>query len=240
MSPRCGIVVVSHSTRLAEGVVELAAQMAPDVVLRAAGGDDDGGLGTSMTKVEEALSATLDEAGAVVVATDLGSATMIAETTLELLAEDQQSRVLLADGPLVEGVVAAAVAAQGGADAPGVRAALEAAADSFARATGPAGPDQVDGGPSEDGTTPAEVTAILTLVNEVGLHARPAAQLARTVARFDAWVTVEGVDATSVLALMGLGLARDDQMHLRAGGPQAREAVTAVEHLVADRFGERA
>ncbi|MDD9206526.1 dihydroxyacetone kinase phosphoryl donor subunit DhaM, partial [Georgenia sp. 10Sc9-8] len=141
MSPRCGIVVVSHSTRLADGVVELATQMAPDVALRAAGGDDDGGLGTSMTKVEQALSATLDEAGEVVVATDLGSATMIAETALELLAEEQQSRVLLADGPLVEGVVAAAVAAQGGADAHGVRAALEAAADSFSRTAEPAGPD---------------------------------------------------------------------------------------------------
>ncbi|MDD9206562.1 HPr family phosphocarrier protein, partial [Georgenia sp. 10Sc9-8] len=110
----------------------------------------------------------------------------------------------------------------------------------FSRTAEPAGPDHADEPPPEDRTTPGEVTAVLTLVNEVGLHARPAAQLARTVARFDAWVTVEGVDATSVLALMGLGLARGDRMHLRAGGPQAREAVTAVEQLVADRFGDRA
>ena len=44
MTPRVGLVVVSHSAKLAEGVAELAGQMAPDVVVLPAGGDGDGGL----------------------------------------------------------------------------------------------------------------------------------------------------------------------------------------------------
>ena len=57
-----GLVIVSHSARLAEGVVELAAQMARGAVrLVAAGGTDEGGLGTSVQKVLTALIAA--EAG---------------------------------------------------------------------------------------------------------------------------------------------------------------------------------
>ena len=51
-----GLVLVSHSARLAEGLVELAAQMAPDVALIAAGGTDDGGIGTSFERITAALA----------------------------------------------------------------------------------------------------------------------------------------------------------------------------------------
>ena len=116
------IVVVSHSAQLADGVCELAAQMAPDVRLVAAGGTDDGRLGTSFELVAQAVRQAVAEAGGVVVLTDLGSATMTAEAVLEMLDDD---RVVAADGPLVEGAVAAAVAAQGGANVGAVRSAAE-------------------------------------------------------------------------------------------------------------------
>ncbi|MPV39216.1 dihydroxyacetone kinase phosphoryl donor subunit DhaM, partial [Georgenia subflava] len=132
-SPGTGLVVVSHSARLAEGVVEVAAQMAPDVALRAAGGTDDGGIGTSFEKVEAAVAELLDDGGVagVVVLTDLGSATMTAESVLDMLDDDVAARVVLADGPLVEGAVAGAVAAQGGADAAAVARTVAEAAGSF-------------------------------------------------------------------------------------------------------------
>ena len=103
--------VVSHSAQLAAGVVELAGQMAPDVVLVPAGGMDDGGLGTSLEKVMSAMGLADGGAGAVVL-TDLGSAVMTAEAALEFMGNPETVR--LADGPLVEGAVAAAVAAQSG------------------------------------------------------------------------------------------------------------------------------
>lgn len=66
-----GLVIVSHSTRLAEGVVELARQVAPDVRVMPAGGLPDGNLGTDFEKVSAALSDANTGAGAVVLY-DLG------------------------------------------------------------------------------------------------------------------------------------------------------------------------
>ena len=93
-----GLVVVSHSAQLAAGVVELAAQMAPDVALIPAGGMDDGGLGTSLEKVMSALGLADTGSGAVVL-TDLGSAVMTAESALDFLGNPENLR--LADAPLV-------------------------------------------------------------------------------------------------------------------------------------------
>ncbi|WP_341360541.1 dihydroxyacetone kinase phosphoryl donor subunit DhaM [Georgenia sp. M64] len=224
---RTGIVVVSHSARLADGVVEVAAQMAPDVALRAAGGTDEGGVGTSFTKVEEAVLELLG-AGEVVVLTDLGSATMTAESVLEMLDDDDRERVTLADGPLVEGTVAGAVAAQGGADAAAVARTAAAAAASFAHAGQAPPPEPADGGR----------TVVLTLRNSVGLHARPAALLARLASRYDAEVSVNDVDATSVLALMGLGLGQGEELRVRADGPDADDALAEITKVVEDGFGE--
>ncbi len=219
------IVVVSHSAQLARGVCELAVQMAPDVMLLAAGGTEDGRLGTSFDLVSEAVRQTLAEAGGVVVLTDLGSATLTTETVLEILDDD---RVVMADGPLVEGAVAAAVAAQGGAGVDAVRAAAEAAALSFAAVQGddPAG---------HDGEV---LERVLALDHELGLHARPAAMLARLVAGFDARVEINGVDGASVLALIGLEARDGDLLTVRASGPQAEHVLDAVAQMVDDRFGE--
>ena len=116
------LVVVSHSAKIADGAVELAAQMAPDVLILPAGGTDDGRIGTSLEKVMAALEQAAGDG--VVVLTDLGSAVMTAESAAEFAADPES--VLLADAPLVEGLVAAAVAAQTGADAAAVKDAAEA------------------------------------------------------------------------------------------------------------------
>ncbi|GAA4423280.1 dihydroxyacetone kinase phosphoryl donor subunit DhaM [Georgenia halophila] len=232
MTARTALVVVSHSARLADGVVEVAAQMAPEVTLRAAGGTDDGGIGTSYTLVEAAVTGLLGDAAGVVILTDLGSATMTAESVVEML--EDPDRVTLADGPLVEGAVAAAVAAQGGAGHEEVARVVAAAGASFTGGTAAPVPEEADGGDGE------AQTGTFVLVNEVGLHARPAAVLARLVAGYDAKVTVNGVDAASVLALMGLGLEKGDEIQVTASGEQATEALAGVAGAVADGFGEGA
>src|SRR5690349_16776705 len=107
---RVGLVLVSHSAKLAEGLADLAGQMAPDVPIRAAGGMPDGGLGTDFDAVSAALDQAQQGAG-VVILYDLGSAKMTAELAVEMLGDPNTA--VVADAPFVEGAVAAAVAAQG-------------------------------------------------------------------------------------------------------------------------------
>jgi len=99
-----GLLVVSHSAKAAAGIVEIAAEMASDVPLVAAGGDPDGGIGTDA----DAIAAGLDDADdgeGVVVLVDLGSASMNAELAVEMSDAD----AVLADAPVLEGTVNAAV-----------------------------------------------------------------------------------------------------------------------------------
>lgn len=224
-----GLVIVSHSEKLAAGVVELAAQMAPDVVLAAAGGMDDGGIGTSLEKVMTAMGLADTGAGAVVL-TDLGSAVMTAESALEFLGSP--ATVLLADAPLVEGAIAAAVSAQSGASADVVCKAAETA---LAR-TNPVGEPQ-DAGPQDAGTDSA-VTALLTLINPMGLHARPAASLAGELGAMDVEIEINGVDGQSVMMLMTLGAAQGTELNISATGPDAQRAVDLVRSHVEAGFGE--
>ncbi len=122
-----GIVVVSHSARLAEGVVELAREMGGDVPLLAAGGleppaeGEPSPLGTDAARVMAAVEQADDGSGdGVLVLMDLGSAVLSAEMAIELLAPEAPVRLVPA--PLVEGAVAAAVAAQAGQDLDAVAA----------------------------------------------------------------------------------------------------------------------
>lgn len=122
-----GIVLISHSRALAEGAAELARQMGVgEVTVRAAGGTEDGGLGTSLDLVETAVAEADGGAGVVLIA-DLGSSVLTARTYLED-REDGGTEVVLADAPFVEGAVAAASAAAGGA---GVAAVGKAANEAY-------------------------------------------------------------------------------------------------------------
>lgn len=105
-----GFVIVSHSGKLAEGVVDLAKMMAPDVPMAAAGGLEDGSFGTSFERILEAVNEVYSEDG-VILLMDLGSAVMTAEMVLESL---EGQKLAMADCPLVEGTVVAAVNAAGG------------------------------------------------------------------------------------------------------------------------------
>ena len=106
-----GIVIVSHSQKLAEGVKELAEMMANDVHIEAAGGLDEGLLGTSFERVKVAIEDVCGTDGAVVLM-DMGSAIMTAELAVE---ECRDEAVRLVDCPIAEGAVLAAVAAASGA-----------------------------------------------------------------------------------------------------------------------------
>jgi dihydroxyacetone kinase phosphotransfer subunit len=111
-----GLVLVSHSAAIAEGLATMCRQVAgPDVAVVAAGGVPDGGLGTSADRIEAALRTALAGGDGVLVLLDLGSAVLSLEVALESLDGTQRGRVQVSDAPLVEGAVLAAVQASLGA-----------------------------------------------------------------------------------------------------------------------------
>ena len=123
---RVGIVLVSHSAALAAGTAELARQVGGGgVAIVPAGGTDDGGLGTSIGKIRQALAAA-DRGAGVVVLPDLGSSVL---TVRALLADGEgvPDPLAVADAPFVEGAVAAAIAAAVGGDVKAVARAAEEA-----------------------------------------------------------------------------------------------------------------
>jgi dihydroxyacetone kinase phosphotransfer subunit len=104
-----GLVVVSHSAKAAEGIAEIAAEMGGEGArIEPAGGDPDGGIGTTVERIVSAIEAAADGDG-VVVCCDLGSAVMNAEMAVEMV--DIGDEVVIADGPILEGVLNAAVEA---------------------------------------------------------------------------------------------------------------------------------
>jgi PTS hybrid protein len=229
---RVGIVFVSHSERLAEGLVDLARQMAPTVRLEAAGGTDDGRIGTSFDKVTAAIGAADDGAGAVVLC-DLGSAIMTADTALEFLDVEQRARVRIADAPLVEGGVAASVAAESGESLDAVVRAAESAGGSAA--SGASVPADTSGA-VEAGS--AGISRRVTLTNADGLHARPAAELVKLASTFPQRVTVNGIDAKSLLSIMALGLTKGAEVEIASEDPDGAAAVDAIVALAESGFGE--
>jgi PTS hybrid protein len=126
MEASVGIVLVSHSDRLARGLGELVHQIASDdIAVEVAGGTDDGRLGTSYDLIRAAIKKA-DRGCGVVVLSDLGSAVLTARAVLD---DEPRTDVVLIDAPFVEGAVAAAVIASTGANLAQVAAAATEARD---------------------------------------------------------------------------------------------------------------
>ena len=122
-----GLVIVSHSASLAQGLAELVSQVAgSDVSIEAIGGGPDDGLGTDGGRVLEAMRRGARGAGSVVLM-DLGSSVLAVKAALGELDESERERIRVADAPLVEGAVAAGVIASTGEDADVVLRAAEEA-----------------------------------------------------------------------------------------------------------------
>lgn len=125
-----GIVVVSHSKKVAEGIVELSMQMAgPNQKIVPAGGMEDGEIGTDAVRIATAIKEAETGQG-VVVLVDLGSAVISSNLAIELLEEEGLNiDVRIADGPVLEGAVSASVQAYIGGSIDEVVSAAELARD---------------------------------------------------------------------------------------------------------------
>ncbi|GGA61657.1 hypothetical protein GCM10011490_09940 [Pseudoclavibacter endophyticus] len=217
-------------------------QDAPPPIALAAG-TGDGGTGTDAMRVSEAIL-SVDGPDGVLVLMDLGSAVLSAEMALEFA--EAAGEVRLSPAPLVEGLVAAVVRAAGGASLDEVdreaRSAASAKAEQLGGDGGISEPAESSGASDAD-SADQRLTMVVTLVNEVGLHARPAGMLVKAANDVDATVEVAAngrgpVDAKSVMGLMTLGAARGTELTVTASGPDARRALDAIRELVEDGFGE--
>lgn len=120
-----GIVIVSHSPKVAEGAADMARQMVGDTFpLAYTGGDPDGRLGTDVAKILAAIDAAWSDAG-VAILCDLGGAETNSEMAIEMLDEARRGKVVVCRAPIVEGAVMAAVEAAGGAPLAQVKATAE-------------------------------------------------------------------------------------------------------------------
>jgi PTS hybrid protein len=109
-----GIVIVSHSPKIAEGAADMVRQMVGDSVnLAHTGGDPDGRLGTSVASILAAIDRAWSEAG-VAILVDLGGAETNSEMAVEMLDPGRRGRVVVCNAPIVEGAVIAATEASGG------------------------------------------------------------------------------------------------------------------------------
>jgi phosphoenolpyruvate---glycerone phosphotransferase subunit DhaM len=125
MSRNVALVIVSHSKAVAEGTREMVRQMVGDEVdVIACGGNIDGGLGTNVAAILEALTSVYRPEG-VLVCVDLGGAETNSEMAIEMLPPDQQKHVVICDAAIVEGAIMAATEAASGATLEQVRLAAE-------------------------------------------------------------------------------------------------------------------
>ncbi|WP_193015981.1 dihydroxyacetone kinase phosphoryl donor subunit DhaM [Proteus sp. FME41] len=237
------IVIVSHSKHLADGVAELASQMINpahcQLAVAAGVNDEEHAIGTDAVKIMTAIE-SLSQAQSIVVMMDLGSAILSAETAIELLEPELAEKVTLCSAPLVEGTLAAVVAASSGASLEKV---IEEASNSLYPKKIQLGENFVQ--PKNDINAPVKIhgkEASWIVRNPHGLHVRPAATLVEVLSTFHAdYQLVKGDRRINPLSLNQLSLIQirqGDEITLIASGEQEDEAIAAFLELAKNGFGE--
>lgn len=239
--------MVSHSANLAAGVAELAREMGgAEVTVEPAGGlgAEAGAVGTDAQLVAAAIERAWSDDG-VLVLMDLGSAVLSAEMALEFLAPERCDRVVLCPAPLVEGAVAAAAVARTGATLDEV----------VGEALGGLTPKAAHLGIPVPAVAPPEtelpggkgLEVRLVIKNRLGLHARPAARFVQTARSFDAETSATNLttgrgpgSGRSLNGLATLGVRQGHEVLVRARGPQAAQALEAIQALADRDFDDAA
>jgi multiphosphoryl transfer protein len=247
-----GLVLVSHSRRLAEATVDLIKRtIGPDISIAAAGGvgDDRSELGTDALDIQEAILKVRSPDG-VLVLMDMGSAILSAETAKELVSFEMTDPLVLCSAPLVEGSIAAAVQIQiGSALTEVTSAAQQGLAPKQEQLADTAPPDERELIPTEEKELiPAEGKVLeINIQNEHGLHLRPAANLIKTLAPYKATVQIENLSAKrgpiaakSLVDLARLQIRHGDQVRFNIAGPDQDAALSAINGLVQTNFGDNA
>ena len=211
-----GIVLVSHSAPLAEGLADMARQIAGDEVrVLAAGGGPEGTLGTDGDRIATAIrDGRLRRRACWCWSTSAARCCPCARCWPTAIST--ASRVILADAPLVEGAIAAAATASIGGD-------LEEAA-------------APPGRPGMSASSDGHAQRIVRLPDGVDLHARPAGALVRAAAKFASTVTLSAgdrsADAKSILQVLALGATGGTELTVATSGSDASDALEAIADLL--------
>ncbi|PSH05628.1 MAG: phosphoenolpyruvate--protein phosphotransferase [Acidobacteria bacterium] len=250
-----GLVLVSHSKKLAMALRELVLQMAgPDlpIAIAAGVGEDFEELGTDAVHISEVLQPFLEGDGAVVLM-DLGSAILSAETALELLdtsvVADPRTKLRLCPAPIVEAAISAAVQASAGASLDDVVREANAALVPKAAQLG-ASVESQSAAPVPVATPTGNENLVefdAVIENPHGLHARPAATLVQLVNRFQSDVQLTNQTGhrgpSSGRSLTGVSLLqarKGDSVRFSICGADAEQAAEHLKQLAAMHFGEAA
>jgi dihydroxyacetone kinase phosphotransfer subunit len=125
MTDTVGIVIVSHSKDIAKGTADMVRQMVgSEVKVAFCGGNPDGGLGTSVSLIIDAINDAWSTKG-VAILVDLGGAETNSEMAVEMLEPAKRALVAVCNAPIVEGAVMAATEAAGGSSLAQVKAVAE-------------------------------------------------------------------------------------------------------------------
>lgn len=108
MSKDYGILLVSHVTEIADGLVRLLDEVASDVTIKTAGGTDENDVGTDFNKIQKAIDEF--EEDSILAFYDLGSAKL----NLEMAMEYSEKNIKLYDVSFIEGAYVAASLLQTG------------------------------------------------------------------------------------------------------------------------------
>jgi multiphosphoryl transfer protein len=241
-----GIVIVSHSKKLAEGIRELAVQMTRDQVnIAIAAGIDapDNSLGTDTSQIFQAIESVYSDDG-VIVFMDLGSAILSTETAIDFFPDYQKENIYLCEAPLVEGVLSAVVQVAGGSNIDSVlteaRNALQAKASQL-------GIEDTKREESKGKWIFKESSQeiVLPVRNRLGLHARPAAKFVSTANKFSSEIFVKNlskntdfVNAKSINQIITLGVRHGHQIMIASSGIDAGDSILALKKLIESNFNE--
>lgn len=237
-----GIVIVSHSRQISDGLKRMADAMGQESVpVVSAGGMDepDDPLGTDALRILQAVQDVMQSDGVLIFA-DIGAAKLNAETAIDLLDDTQKPKVRLCDAPLVEGVLAATVQSAAGGSIEDVMREAQTAytppTEKEAASTDTAMPPA----PSRDA-----VLREYEIMNHLGLHARPAALFVGAMNRHQSNVDIRNitknsgyVNAKSINKVMTLEVLQHDRIGVSATGPDAERVHDAIRELVDRNFGE--
>ena len=242
-----GIVIVSHSKALADSLALMAKQVSEkEVPIAAAGGidDDENPFGTDAMKILEAIQNVYSEDG-VIVFMDLGSAILSTEMALDFLDEDQKENIRLSAAPIVEGVASAVI--QSGAGLSLDEVLIESNSALLPKQSQLGEPDESDKKPDweiQNNNTYSE-KATFTLLNTLGIHARPAAKIVGILSGFNAQMRIRNLDkkgdfvnGKSLNSLIMLDARRGDKIEIEINGPQAKKALEKLTQLFENHFGE--
>lgn len=242
-----GLVLVSHSRKLAQALVDFVKEMNPKPIpIVAAGGvgNNNEELGTDATDILDAINSVYSDDG-VIILLDMGSAMLSTELALDFLEPVIAQKIKICSAPLVEGSISASVQIALDMD---IETVCQEALESLQMKQSHL---QKDEKKVLEVTTTTNIEEfpkaekILTINNLHGLHARPATKFVQTVGKFLSHVTVKNitknkgpVNARSLNKLVALEIVYENQILILAYGNDAKEVITALTQLNENHYGE--